>query len=69
MTQFQISHFNKPSPISPWAKQATRYIIEAHNIRNAMRKLWDDHRVNLVNGDSIIWQDEAHNFHRLMINQ
>jgi len=69
MTQFQISHFNKPSPISPWAKQATRYIIEAHNIRNAMRKLWDDHRVNLVNGDWITWQDENHNFHRLMINQ
>ena len=68
MTSYTIDHFNKPSPMSPWAKQATRYVVEAHNIRNAMRKLWDDHGVNLINGDSILWE-EGGRFHRLMINQ
>ena len=68
MTQFQISHFNKPSCMSAHAVQATRYTIEAHNVRNAMRRLWDAHRVNLIAGDWILWEDEAGNFHRVTIN-
>jgi len=68
MTQYTIDHFNKPGCFGPHSTQATRYTIEAHNIRNAMRRLWDDHRVNLVNGDSILWQDGGE-YHRRIINQ
>ena len=67
--EFHTNHFNKPSPVSPSAKQASRYTVEAHNVRNALRRLWDAHRVNLVNGDWIIWEDEDGKFHRLTINQ
>ena len=65
MTSYTINHFQK---VNAHASKASRFVIEAHNIRNAMRKLWDDHGVNLVNGDSIIWE-EGDRFHRLMINQ
>ena len=65
MISYTIDHFQK---VNAHASKASRFVIEAHNIRNAMRKLWDDHGVNLVNGDSIIWE-EGDRFHRLMINQ
>ena len=65
MTSYTINHFQK---VNAHASKASRFVVEAHNIRNAMRKLWDDHGVNLVNGDSIIWE-EGDRFHRLMINQ
>jgi len=65
MTSYTIDHFNKRNAHST---TATRYIVEAHNIRHAMSRLWNDHRVNLINGDSIIWQD-GDRFHRLLINQ
>ena len=68
MTQYTIDHFNKPGCFGPHSKQATRFVVEAHNIRNAMRKLWEAHGVNLVNGDIISWED-GDRFHRLMINQ
>lgn len=54
--------------MSQYATQATRYTVEAHNVRNAMRRLWDAHRVNLIAGDWILWEDEAGNFHRVTIN-
>ena len=65
MTSYTIDHFEK---VNAHASKASRFEVEAHNIRNAMRKLWDDHGVNLVNGDSIIWE-EGDRFHRLIINQ
>ena len=65
MTTYTIDHFKK---VNAHASKASRFVVEAHNIRNAMRKLWDDHGVNLVNGDSIIWE-EGGQFHRLLINQ
>ena len=65
MTSYTINHFQK---VNAHASKASRFVVEAHNVRNAMRKLWDDHGVNLVNGDSITWQD-GDRFHRLMINQ
>ena len=68
MTLFQISHFNKPSALSPYATQAVRYTVEAHNIRNAMRRLWDAHRVNLIAGDWIMWTDTSGDIHRVTIN-
>lgn len=65
MTSYTIDHFQK---VNANASKASRFVVEAHNIRNAMRRLWDDHRVNLVNGDSIIWQDGGE-YHRRIINQ
>jgi len=65
MTSYTINHFQK---VNADASKASRFVIEAHNIRNAMRKLWDDHRVNLINGDIISWEDGGR-FHRLMISQ
>ena len=65
MTSYTINHFQK---VNAHASRASRFVIEAHNIRNAMRKLWDDHGVNLVNGDIISWVD-GDRFHRLMISQ
>ena len=65
MTSYTINHFTK---VNAHASKASRFVVEAHNIRNAMRKLWEAHGVNLVNGDSIIWQDGGE-YHRLMINQ
>ena len=65
MTSYTINHFQK---VNAHASKASRFVIEAHNIRNAMRKLWDDHGVNLVNGDIISWVD-GDRFHRLMISQ
>jgi hypothetical protein len=65
MTSYTINHFQK---VNAHASKASRFVVEAHNIRNAMRRLWDDHRVNLVNGDVISWED-GDRFHRLMISQ
>ena len=65
MTSYTINHFTK---VNANASKASRFVVEAHNIRNAMRKLWEAHGVNLVNGDSIIWQDGGE-YHRRIINQ
>ena len=65
MTSYTINHFQK---VNAHASKASRFVVEAHNVRNAMRKLWDDHRVNLISGDIISWEDEGR-FHRLMISQ
>lgn len=65
MTSYTINHFQK---VNAHASKASRFVVEAHNIRNAMRKLWDAERVNLVNGDIISWVEDGR-FHRLMISQ
>lgn len=65
MTSYTIDHFQK---VNANASKASRFVVEAHNIRNAMRKLWEAHGVNLVNGDFISWED-AGRFHRLTISQ
>ena len=65
MTSYTINHFTK---VNAHASKASRFVVEAHNIRNAMRKLWDAHGVNLINGDTISWEDGGR-FHRLMISQ
>jgi len=64
MNVYKIAHFNKPFTFGGQhaGVSASQYVVEAHNLRNAMRRLWEDHRVNLNAGDLVYESTQAGDF-------
>ena len=64
MNVYKIAHFNKPFAFGGQrvGVSASQYVVEAHNLRTAMRRLWEDHRVNLNAGDLVYESTQAGDF-------